>query len=279
MAVYPIDSIRADLTQRHATGSFAKITAVASQAPSNSATLIPFIPLAEGSRSDAVARRLSDAIKLGLIGDGDQLPAEAELAAQLGVATVTLREALAALRREGLIETRRGRTGGSFVRSPPATSLERVRELLRELSADELRDLGDYRVAVSGASAGLAAARGSPFEVRQLAHQAGEVAKAPGRASSRRADSRFHIKLAAIGHSTRLTRAEIAIQAEIGELLLLLHEDGTERGRAATEHEAIMAAVSARDGERARPLAEAHVAADSARLIELHIELAGGRPR
>jgi GntR family transcriptional regulator, transcriptional repressor for pyruvate dehydrogenase complex len=252
---------------------------VGSRATSNRATLIPFAPLAEGTRSDAVARRLSDAIKLGLIGDGDPLPAEAELAAQLGVATVTLREALKALRRDGLIETRRGRAGGSFVRSPPATSLQRVRARLRELSADELRDLGDYRAAVSGASAGLAAERGSPFEVSQLADQAGDVADVPGIAGSRRADSRFHIRLAAIGHSIRLTRAEIAIQAEIGELLLLLHDDGAERGRAATEHEAIMAAVSARDGERARPLAEAHVAADSARLIELHIELAGGGPR
>jgi GntR family transcriptional repressor for pyruvate dehydrogenase complex len=115
--------------------------------------------------------------------------------------------------------------------------------------------------------------------VRQLAYQAGEVADAPGIAGPRRADSRFHIKLAAIGHSIRLTRAEIAIQAEIGELLLLLHEDAAERARAGTEHEAIMAAVSARDGEGARRLAEAHVAADLARLIELHLELAAGGPR
>jgi DNA-binding FadR family transcriptional regulator len=237
---------------------------------------VPFAPLADGSRSDAVARRLSDAIKLGLIGDGAQLPAEAELAAELGVATVTLREALATLRRDGLIETRRGRAGGSFVRSPPATSLESLRERLRELSADELRDLGDYRVAVSGASAELAAQRASRFEVKVLEQQVAEAATASSPGGSRRSDSRFHIKLAAIGHSTRLTRAEIAIQAEVGELLLLLIDDGVERVRALSEHEAIMKAVSARDGDKARALTEAHVAADSARLIDLHVALAGG---
>lgn len=247
-----------------------------SEATSSRPIVMTFVPLADGSRSGAVVRRLSDAIKLGLIGDGDQLPAEAELAAQLGVATVTLREALATLRRQGLIETRRGRSGGSFVRSPPATSLDSLRERLRELSADELRDLGDYRVAVSGASAGLAAERASPFEVKRLARQATEVGDVPSLVSSRRADSRFHIELAALGHSARLTRAEIAIHAEIGELLLLLLEDPVERGRVGSEHEAIIGAVDARDSERARRLAEAHVVADSARLIELHLALVGG---
>ena len=77
-----------------------------------------FAPLDDGAlRSEAVVRRLGSAIALGLLGDGEQLPAETELATMLNVSTVTLREALAELRELGLVETRRGRGGGSFVRS------------------------------------------------------------------------------------------------------------------------------------------------------------------
>lgn len=108
-----------------------------------------FPPFAGASRSDAVARRLSDVIKLGFMDDGEQLPSEAELAAQLGVATVTLREALQTLRREGLIETRRGRRGGSFVRLPRSASLKAVRERLQRRRLHEDRPLGAAsRVAV-----------------------------------------------------------------------------------------------------------------------------------
>jgi GntR family transcriptional regulator, transcriptional repressor for pyruvate dehydrogenase complex len=236
------------------------------------------VPLASASRAGAVAQRLSDAIKLGLIAHGEQLPSEAELATHLGVATVTLREALAALRDQGLIETRRGRGGGSFVCQPRTTSLRSVRDRLRALSSDELRDVADYRSAVSGAAAELAAERASRFEVNRLVTQASKAAEAATIDARRRADSRFHIELAAAGHSTRLTRSEIGIQAELADLLLLLFEDDADLDRALRDHEAIMSAIANRDGERASRLARDHVAAESARLIDIHLSLVNGAP-
>ncbi|MEU9388144.1 winged helix-turn-helix domain-containing protein, partial [Streptomyces sp. NPDC048279] len=74
-----------------------------------------FAPVDSRARVDAVVRRIGDAIELGLLADGEQLPGETELAGQLGVSTVTLREALMALRQQGLVVTRRGRGGGGFV--------------------------------------------------------------------------------------------------------------------------------------------------------------------
>ena len=74
-----------------------------------------YIRLRQEGRTEEVVRRLMEAIDLGLYGEGQQLPSETELAGQFGVATVTLRDALAYLRQRGVIETRRGRTGGSFV--------------------------------------------------------------------------------------------------------------------------------------------------------------------
>ena len=54
-------------------------------------------------RAEQVAQRLGEAIRLGLILDGERLPSEVQLSEQLGIATVTLREALATLREQGLI--------------------------------------------------------------------------------------------------------------------------------------------------------------------------------
>ena len=66
-------------------------------------------PLAVLGRAEEVALRVGQAIQLGLLTDGEQLPPEAEFAAQLGVSAMTLREALAMLRQRSLVETRRGR--------------------------------------------------------------------------------------------------------------------------------------------------------------------------
>lgn len=78
-----------------------------------------------GGRADEIAEKITEAIHLGLLDDGERLPVEIDLAAQFGVAPMTVREALATLRDQQLVETRRGRSGGSFVRRPlarPSTS-------------------------------------------------------------------------------------------------------------------------------------------------------------
>jgi len=59
--------------------------------------------LAAAGRADEVVQRVSQAIQLGLFVDGEQLPPEAEFAAQLGVSAMSLREALATLRQQGLV--------------------------------------------------------------------------------------------------------------------------------------------------------------------------------
>ena len=75
-----------------------------------------FAPLDTGRRADAVVRRLADGIALGILAPEEQLPSETELADTFGVSPVTVREALTMLREQGLVATRRGRGGGSFVR-------------------------------------------------------------------------------------------------------------------------------------------------------------------
>ena len=106
--------------------------------------------------ADSVVNQLETALTVGLINDGDKLPPEIELAAEMGVSTVTLRQALSMLRNKGIIETRRGRVGGSYVRDSSAFSRERVEEHLRTRAclltrrARSGRRVGELRLGRSG---------------------------------------------------------------------------------------------------------------------------------
>ncbi len=62
--------------------------------------------------------RLTEAISSGDLRTGDRLPAERDLAEQLGVSRMTLRQALQTLERRGLVRRTVGRQGGTFIAEP-----------------------------------------------------------------------------------------------------------------------------------------------------------------
>jgi GntR family transcriptional regulator, transcriptional repressor for pyruvate dehydrogenase complex len=247
-------------------------------------------PLAAAGRAEEVVQRVSQAIQLGLFVDGEQLPPETEFAAQLGVSAMTLREALASLRQQGLVETRRGRTGGTFVRRPASPPVGLLCERLRGMTTSSLRDLIDEQFAVSGAAAKLAAARASGADVRRLYTLVRQLSAASTLGSRIRADSRFHIEVAQASQSERLTRLELGLQTQLAELLWLPPEATGTTGAAgagtatelldhvavAAEHAAIADAITAEDGDRARMLAELHVESNLRRLTAIRLAMAQG---
>ena len=236
-------------------------------------------PLDRDGRARAVERRLTQAIELGVFAEGEQLPSEAALAAQFGVATVTLREALVELRRRGLVETRRGRGGGSFVRAPRAGAEHQARERLRQYSADELRDLLDYHGAIAAEGAALAAERASASDLTRLQSSVAMFEGAQSDDERRRADVRLHVELPAIARSRRLTTTTTDLHAELGAFLWLTF--GGERSQlAVAEHRAIAQAVSVRDSARAGELASAHALRELRELIGMRVSADGsaGKP-
>ncbi len=221
-------------------------------------------PLDEpGGRAELVARRLGDAIRLGVLLDGERLPPEPRLAEQLGVAPVTLREALADLRHQGLVTTRRGRRGGTFVCAPFDPG-----EPLRRFSVQALRDLGDHRSAIAGTAARLAAKRALPQEIGRLREQVDRVRAATTPSEQRRADTQLAIEVAAAAQSPRLTREEARLRAEVGDLLGL----AIDLDDLAAARERLVNAIAERRPKRARRLAERHVAAETTQLIALRLQ-------
>jgi GntR family transcriptional regulator, transcriptional repressor for pyruvate dehydrogenase complex len=72
---------------------------------------------------DQVADQLREHVLAGLLSPGDRLPTEAELCERFGVSRSTIREALRVLASEGLITTRRGAGGGTFVALPQTDAM------------------------------------------------------------------------------------------------------------------------------------------------------------
>jgi DNA-binding FadR family transcriptional regulator len=230
-------------------------------------------PAEPTGRADLVAHRLSHAIRLGLILDGERLPPETQLAEQLGISTVTLREALAGLRQQGLVTTRRGRGGGTFVRAPVDLA-QGLGSRLRQFTTQDLRDLGDHRGAVSGMAARLAAERALPEELDSLARQVERLRAAATMSERRRADTQFTIEVAAAAQSPRLTREELRLRAEVGDLLWLQLDEADHEASVLARHE-LVGAIARRDAALARELAERHVAADTVRLLQLRLDIYG----
>ncbi len=242
--------------------------------PTRPAQVLPLLgPVSNPGLVDSVTRRISEAVRLGLMAPGEQLPSEGVLAGHLGVSTVTLREALAGLREQGLVETRRGRRGGSFICEPGAPSVVELSGRLAAMSATELRDLGDECFAIAGACAWLAARRSAAVNVQRMRSFSGELERETKLAARARANSRFWIELALASQSERLTRAAVRLQAITGELVWLPKAAPLDNGVVARALAAIADAVEAEDEVLARARAEAEIDLMTRWLVSTHLHL------
>ncbi|MBV6755019.1 FCD domain-containing protein [Rhodococcus sp. USK10] len=221
---------------------------------------------------DGVVHQLEMTIAVGLLAGGERLPTEAELAGKLQVSTVTLRQALTVLRDRGLIETRRGRGGGSYVRDFGTADRERADAQLRTTSAEKLRDLGDLVGALTGAATRLAALRALPEDVDRLEDLARNFAEATRADVRRRADSRFHIELGAAAQSSHLTTLIVQAQAQVAPLLW--DTDALDPHDAIREHALIVEAIRDRDPDAAHRHALEHCARETRVLVDRHLALA-----
>jgi DNA-binding FadR family transcriptional regulator len=140
-------------------------------------------PVREGNAFEETVERLLTVIKLGLIGPGERFPAERELAAQLGISRLTLRDAIGELAQAGYVESRRGRFGGTFIiYTPPVPGQGELRRLVREDGA-KLSDALTFRLAVeTGAAEALARLHAPPAgqEAGDRPREPGEQPREPG---------------------------------------------------------------------------------------------------
>ena len=193
---------------------------------------------------DRIHDRLRSAILSGELAPGTPV-IEAELAARLGASRTPIREALRRLESAGLLEPRGLR--GSVVRA---------------LDADEIDCLFEIREALESLAARRAARTCGPAELRRLErHVAGMRAAFDDPNEMERQDTAFHDVIVAAAGGERLKRLLSEIRQELITHRFLSLSDPDRRAQTISEHEAILAALRARDEQGAAARTAEHIAA------------------
>ena len=179
-----------------------------------------FTPVRTPSTFEETVERLGTAIRVGLLAPGSRLPAERELARELGISRSTLREALTTLVQSGHLVSMRGRSGGTFVAEKPPLADEAAPAdvLLGEAATAIL----DSRVAVEAGAVLLACERAEREDLQRLEEVVERMANADDFEEYRRADIRFHIGVAEAAHSPHLVTEMTEVQGRMSELIALI---------------------------------------------------------
>ncbi len=208
---------------------------------------------------ESCVEQLATTIRLGVYPLGSTLPSERELAARMHLSRSTLREALAALREAGFVETRRGRGGGTVVTLKPKTPSARAAARITDAKRQEWLDSLVFRRIVEPGAASLAAyATLDDRALAQLDRAHAEVASARKPAEHRQADSRFHLTIAALTGSPRVVDAVTSVQATLHEMLLAIPMLDANIAHSDRQHAMLVRAIRRGNHDRARVVMEDH---------------------
>ncbi|MEM5518072.1 GntR family transcriptional regulator [Henriciella sp. AS95] len=104
----------------------------------------------------------------GKLKPGDKLPSERDLAEQLGVGRPVVREALRALENSGVLEFRKGASGGAFIRQGDGRAVSRTMNDLVFLGTLSLDQLAETRTCLLDQAVRLACKRGTTADFEAL---------------------------------------------------------------------------------------------------------------
>lgn len=219
-------------------------------------------PVREGNAFEETVERLLTVIKLGVVGLGERLPPERELAAQLGISRLTLREAIKDLSEAGYVESRRGRLGGTFITyTRPAPNVGDLRKLAEE-RGEKLTDALTFRYAVeTGAADMLARAFAADDDAEKKETLLGRLADVSGASPDdyRRMDTLFHLSIAELTGSNLLSAACAQARLLLNDLLNAIPVLKLNIVHAAAQHEQIVDAILAGDPVGARTAVAEHL--------------------
>jgi DNA-binding FadR family transcriptional regulator len=233
-------------------------------------------PVRQGNAFEETVERLLTVIKLGLVGPGERFPAERDLAAQLGISRLTLREAIHELHEAGYVCSRRGRFGGTFVTyDRPAPDTAELRRLATQ-DPGKLNDALVFRLAVESGAAEALARRfagpaGDPGDDAASAERItllSRLADVNGASPQdyRRMDTLFHLCIAELTGSTLLASAVADGRMRLNDMLNAIPVLPRNISHSERQHAAIVESILAGDAGRAQREVAEHLEGTAALL-------------
>ena len=191
---------------------------------------------------------------------GEVLPSEQNLAAMFNVSRTVVREALARLKFEGIIQSKRG--SGPVVCTLPGT--QGSYDLPSVSSIEERTGVIEFRFILEGECASLAALRRTEAQLAAMNTYLHEMQQAIASGTSGLvADYRFHCLLAEAAHNNYMSSfikfLSSKILSGVQDARSLYHQTTQRAAAALAEHRNIYDAIAARNGKEARNMTRAHI--------------------
>jgi DNA-binding FadR family transcriptional regulator len=219
-----------------------------------------FRPIEAARGFEEVVQQISGAILSDGMRPGDRLPTTREMAESFGVSRATINEALRVLEHSGLLETRLGSRGGSFVRRPAGNELTRQLNLMVRLGSLGLHDLTEYRLAMEGQNARWAAERATPAELTgldELVDRFEELRTAEADPRSfEELDVKFHVCVAEATHNEL---AAAIIRGTVPAIRDLIRQLPPGLDSTLGQVRGVVDAIKRHDGEAAAKELQAHI--------------------
>lgn len=226
------------------------------------------LPLRQARLADQVYELLLLQIARGGYGVGARLPSEPQLCAEFGVSRPVVREALARLRADSIVRSRRG--SGTYVEREPSHA---VASLAPSGTIAEMLRAYEYRAGVEAEAAAIAAERREKRDLLAMEQAIAELAAALRRDEvGDEPDLAFHRAVALATRNPLFTQSiqmlDGSIRAGITVARRLKQIARSDRiDQVLAEHERVLAAIRAQDPEAARRAMHHHVASSRARML------------
>lgn len=222
--------------------------------------------MASQSRSSSlVVDQLRTLLREGTLQAGSRLPSERDLSSQLGVSRLTVREALRTLEAHGIIEIRRGATGGAYVSVPTATNLGQTIDDLLTLQIVSQSEVAETRNIVEVGLVPLVCERASTSDIERLSvlcHEA-RSARESGNYDIEMS-LKFHGEVTACTHNPVLVLLLQSLRTPFTHLLSEAQHSGTS---GVDDHEEFVAAVARRDAVLAGQIMKNHLERTSNKVV------------
>lgn len=211
--------------------------------------------------SSLLSDRLRDMIMRGELTIGDMLPSERNLVTETGLSRGSVREALRTLEAEGLLETVRGRSGGTRVAAPQRGALTRSVELFVRANSVSPTALLDCRAAVEPMLARLAAKHRTDEEMAELETLHRQFQDAVEDLPKYRAiNYRWHQRIAySSGNEPLIALIDAILTTALEASAYERVTTPENRQIAIAGHDRVMTAMRVRDGEGAAEAMEEHL--------------------
>ena len=245
--------------------------------------IVRFAPIHTRRAFEEICQRIREQLAAGVLKPGDKLPAERDLAQQLGVGRNALREALRSLEIAGIVRLQKGVKGGAFIREGDSGRMNQVVADMLSLGSISVEELTEARVHIQDLVVRLASTRATRAVLGALEANIDrtEQMTLAGRYLDRVECSRdFYQLLAAATHNPVLSMMVHSLTEILMQFVTArVAAGGKPQPRLIEKRREFLLALRARDATRAANLMRTHLASVHRLLKEVPKSATPAAPR